>query len=85
MASKAKRTQTKDVDALTAIDLDALTTRELLRMHVDRICQTGDPGELELIAQFFHFLHARRYGRDPDMIETRYNDFKEQLEMVLKS
>lgn len=66
-------------------DLDRQTTGALMLAHVERIVDQNDPGEIELVMGLFHFLHARRYVNDPDVALTRYKDFVEQLDMVVKS
>jgi hypothetical protein len=65
-----------------AAALEKATGREIVRAHIDRVWNQGDVGEQELVMQFFHLLHARKYSLNPDDIETRRQDFEEQMKVV---
>lgn len=67
---------------IDAVALDKLTSVHIAQMHVDTIWRRGDPGEMELVLQFFHLLSARRQTLDVDELSARRDDFEAQLKLV---
>ncbi len=80
MARKTK----PEADIVSPEQLDRLTSRDIGRMHVDAIWAAGDLGEMELLMQFLHLLHARRHSLSPDDVDTRRADFDEQMKLVFE-
>lgn len=78
----AKLVKAATIVEIDARDLDKLTAARIVGIHCERIFNDYDPGEVELVMQFFHLLHARKYSLNPDDVDTRRSDFDEQMKLV---
>lgn len=72
----------RDPITITPDLLDSITGEHIAMMHVRTIWTRADPGEMELVLQFFQVLSARHRSLDSDEISARRDDFEAQMKLV---